>query len=194
MTPRAWIWCLLLAMASLESTMGLASFKPIPRNCRSLSRKTGLAAHRMTPQMDQNHVDRRPQPFTPLEATTRRSLFRQCATSTAASLVVTTTIASNPSLALAAQQADCYTDCVQNCRALAPKDTAYCQESCRDYCDQTDRQDGLSGSIGAAQGEVGILGGTFGTGTVVKGADKPPTIVLPGLDFTSSAGKKLIGY
>jgi hypothetical protein len=77
---------------------------------------------------------------------------------------------------------------------LAPKDTVYCQESCRDYCDQPDRQDGLSGSVSAAQGEVGILGGTFGTGTVVKGSDKPPAIALPGLDFTSSAGKKLLGY
>jgi hypothetical protein len=41
---------------------------------------------------------------------------------------------------------------------------------------------------------VGLLGGTFGTGTVVKGEDKPPSIKLPGLDFASESGKKLLGY
>lgn len=40
---------------------------------------------------------------------------------------------------------------------------------------------------------MGILGGTFGTGTVVKGEDKPPSVSLPGLDFKSSSGKKLLG-
>ena len=42
-------------------------------------------------------------------------------------------------------------------------------------------------------GEVGILGGTFGQGTVVKGEDKPPAINLPGLNFNSDEGRKLIG-
>lgn len=54
--------------------------------------------------------------------------------------------------------------------------------------------DGLSGSISASSGEVGILGGTFGQGTVVKGEDKPPSVNLPGLDFSSPAGRKLLGY
>lgn len=97
-----------------------------------------------------------------------------------------------PSAAHAA--ADCFTDCMKNCKLIAPKDPAYCQDNCRDYCDQDDRNDGLSGSVSAQGGEVGILGGTFGTGTVVKGEDKPPVINLPGLDFSSGAGKKLIGY
>jgi hypothetical protein len=90
---------------------------------------------------------------------------------------------------------DCYTDCYKNCIALAPKDNLYCSESCTDYCLQDDRQDGLSGSISSEKGEVGILGGSFGTGTVVKGQDKPPVLgKIPGLDFTSEAGKKMIGY
>lgn len=91
-------------------------------------------------------------------------------------------------------KADCYADCFQNCKSIAPKNLDYCKHSCLEYCDQPDRQDGLSGSVSAAQGEVGILGGTFGQGTVVKGEDKPPVIQLPGLDFNSQAGRKLIGY
>ena len=39
------------------------------------------------------------------------------------------------------------------------------------YCIKN-RADGLSGSVSSASGEVGILGGTFGQGTVVKGEDK----------------------
>ena len=90
---------------------------------------------------------------------------------------------------------DCYTDCYKNCIALAPKDNVYCSESCTDYCAQDDREDGLSGSISSEKGEVGILGGSFGTGTVVKGQDKPPVLGrIPGLDFTSESGKKMIGY
>lgn len=54
--------------------------------------------------------------------------------------------------------------------------------------------DGLSGSVSASSGEVGILGGTFGQGTVVKGEDKPPALNLPGLDFSSAAGRKLLRY
>lgn len=55
--------------------------------------------------------------------------------------------------------------------------------------------DGLSGSVSAASGEVGLLGGTFGQGTVVKGQDKPPSISIPGLDFVGSKeGRQLIGY
>jgi hypothetical protein len=53
---------------------------------------------------------------------------------------------------------------------------------------------GLSGSVSAEGGEVGILGGTFGTGTVVKGEDKPPAVSLPGLDFTSNKGRQMLGY
>ena len=98
--------------------------------------------------------------------------------------------------------------------------------------------------MSADNGEVGILGGSFGQGTVPKGEDKvsfgrienigccsilfvvphmsnlvltffefttfrlilvnplvnqshgkqPPSVKLPGLDFSSGSGKKLIGY
>jgi hypothetical protein len=56
-------------------------------------------------------------------------------------------------------------------------------------------KDGLSGSVSAASGEVGLLGGTFGQGTVVKGQDRPPSIAIPGLDFVKSPeGRQMIGY
>lgn len=86
--------------------------------------------------------------------------------------------------------ADCMTDCLKECKLIAPKDPDYCNVNCKSYCDQPDRTDGLSGSVSSAGGETGILGTT----TVVKGEDKPPSIKLPGLDFTNASGKKLIGY
>ncbi len=88
--------------------------------------------------------------------------------------------------------ADCSKDCLKNCKLLAPNDkSGYCETNCKEYCDQPDRTDGLSGSVSSEGGEVGILG----QGTVVKGSDKPPSLNLPGLDFTKSeAGRKLIGY
>ncbi|KAL7432572.1 hypothetical protein ACHAXM_005966 [Skeletonema potamos] len=85
---------------------------------------------------------------------------------------------------------DCFTDCLKNCKLIAPKDPEYCVSSCQDYCSQTDRKDGLSGSVSSENGETGILGTT----TVVKGEDKPPQIKIPGLDFTNEKGKKLLGY
>lgn len=93
----------------------------------------------------------------------------------------------------ASAKADCFADCLKNCKAIVPKDLAYCNEECTEYCSQPDRQDGLSGSVSSDKGEVGILGGTFGTGTVVTGEDKPPSIRIPGLDFSSTEGRKLIG-
>ena len=63
-------------------------------------------------------------------------------------------------------------------------------QNCKDYCAQEDRTDGLSGSVSSDGGEKGILG----LNTVVKGEDKPPEIKIPGLDFSSDKGKKLIGY
>jgi len=94
-----------------------------------------------------------------------------------------------PSIATQAAT-DCVADCLKECKLIAPKDPAYCNENCKSYCDQPDRTDGLSGSVSSTGGETGILGTT----TVVKGEDKPPSIKLPGLDFTSGSGKKLIGY
>ena len=52
------------------------------------------------------------------------------------------------------------------------QDGQYCTDSCTNYCAQDDRTDGLSGSVSAQNGEVGILGGSFGKGTVPKGDDK----------------------
>eukprot|EP00571_Detonula_confervacea_P017478 CAMPEP_0172303460 /NCGR_PEP_ID=MMETSP1058-20130122/4994_1 /TAXON_ID=83371 /ORGANISM="Detonula confervacea, Strain CCMP 353" /LENGTH=173 /DNA_ID=CAMNT_0013014281 /DNA_START=96 /DNA_END=617 /DNA_ORIENTATION=- len=85
---------------------------------------------------------------------------------------------------------DCMSDCLQSCKLIAPKDPQYCQSNCQSYCDQPDRTDGLSGSVSSTGGEVGILG----FNTVVKGEDKPPSVKVPGLDFTSGGGKKLLGY
>mmetsp|Transcript_26379 Transcript_26379/g.40328 ORF Transcript_26379/g.40328 Transcript_26379/m.40328 type:complete len:171 (-) Transcript_26379:196-708(-) len=95
----------------------------------------------------------------------------------------------NPSMASAAKP-DCMADCVKNCKKIAPKDSEYCLGNCKEYCAQEDRTDGLSGSVSSEGGEVGLLG----QGTVVKGEDKPPVFSIPGLDFSSEKGKKLIGY
>jgi len=86
--------------------------------------------------------------------------------------------------------ADCFKDCFKNCKLIAPKDPQYCQNNCQEYCAQSDRTDGLSGSVSSEGGETGILG----MNTVPKGEDKPPEVKLPGLDFTSGKGKKLLGY
>ena len=50
--------------------------------------------------------------------------------------------------------ADCYDDCLKNCKKIAPNDPDFCRNNCIDYCNQEDRRDGLSGSISADGGEV----------------------------------------
>ncbi|KAL7540549.1 hypothetical protein ACHAXR_010892 [Thalassiosira sp. AJA248-18] len=85
---------------------------------------------------------------------------------------------------------DCFKDCLKSCTLIAPKDPQYCQNNCKDYCDQPDRTDGLSGSVSSEGGETGILG----MNTVPKGEDKPPEVKIPGLDFSSDKGRKLLGY
>jgi hypothetical protein len=67
---------------------------------------------------------------------------------------------------------ECFKDCFKNCKLIAPKDPDYCLATCKEYCEQDDRNDGLSGSVSATSGEVGILGGSFGQGTVPKGEDR----------------------
>eukprot|EP00525_Craspedostauros_australis_P011395 CAMPEP_0198135568 /NCGR_PEP_ID=MMETSP1442-20131203/60657_1 /TAXON_ID= /ORGANISM="Craspedostauros australis, Strain CCMP3328" /LENGTH=154 /DNA_ID=CAMNT_0043796741 /DNA_START=28 /DNA_END=492 /DNA_ORIENTATION=- len=116
---------------------------------------------------------------------TRRNIFVSGLTFAAAATCL-------PSDANAA--VDCFKDCLKNCKLIAPKDTAYCTTQCTEYCNQDDRNDGLSGSVSSSGGEVGILGGTFGQGTVPKGEDKPPSFSMPGLDFSSDKGRKLLGY
>jgi hypothetical protein len=117
---------------------------------------------------------------------TRRCVLGQFLAATAVGLVF------QPRSAVAV--ADCVTDCLKNCKKIAPKDPDYCAMNCNGYCAQDDRTDGLSGSVSATSGEVGILGGTFGQGTVPRGEDRPPSFNVPGLDFTTSSGKQLIGY
>ena len=39
-------------------------------------------------------------------------------------------------------------DCVQNCNRVAPASGGYCATTCDEYCEQPDREDGLSGSVG----------------------------------------------
>jgi hypothetical protein len=113
----------------------------------------------------------------------RRAFFQQSATTAimAASAPAAALLLARPRAANAVT--DCFQDCYKNCQIVAPKDTEYCNNNCRDYCDQPDRADGLSGSVSAEKGETGILGFY----TVPKGEDKPPTIRVPGLE-------KLLGY
>lgn len=74
-----------------------------------------------------------------------------------------------PLISLAA--VDCQKDCVKNCLIAAPNSGEYCTSSCSEYCDDPDREDGLSGSKSAAKGETGLFGGSI-DGTTIK--DLPP--------------------
>jgi len=65
-------------------------------------------------------------------SSSRRAWLQKSAAS--AALVLTTTPATSR-----AAPADCFQDCLKNCRQIAPKDPAYCNQNCRDYCDQPDR-------------------------------------------------------
>jgi hypothetical protein len=74
---------------------------------------------------------------------------------------------------------DCLQDCLQNCARLAGGSKAYCKESCIEYCAQTDRKDGLSGSVsseGAEFGWASSFKNPFDKEQkgVVYGTDKPP--------------------
>lgn len=71
---------------------------------------------------------------------------------------------------------DCNNDCYSNCARVAPGSEAYCKTTCIEYCDQPDRQDGLSGSKDASKGETGMFGGSI-DGTVTRGNDRPPTLM-----------------
>lgn len=79
-------------------------------------------------------------------------------------------------------------DCTANCVRNAPGSVAYCKDTCVDYCAQTDRRDGLTGSVNSDAGEIGLS--TFYDYTnrvtgklnsnVNFGTDRPPSV--PGLD------------
>lgn len=126
-----------------------------------------------------------------IDSTGRRQMLSRAA----ALFVVATAAPLTTARPAYAAPTDCLGDCMKNCKLIAPKDDgSYCRETCNDYCSQTDRTDGLSGSVGSENGEVNMLGGTYGVGTVVKGEDKPPSLNIPGLDFFSKEGRKIIGY
>ena len=76
------------------------------------------------------------------------SLRRQFIAQSAASLAV---VGIAPSVVLAKE--DCMKDCVSNCTRVAPGSADYCRQSCSEYCSQTDRTDGLSGSVSGEGGE-----------------------------------------
>ena len=93
---------------------------------------------------------------------------------------------------------DCFDDCNSNCKRLAPGSEAYCTLSCRDYCEQPDRRDGLSGSVGSEGAEIGwrsafdlpskASGKISG---VPYGEDKPPALPdFLGIDGLMKAGSK----
>ena len=85
---------------------------------------------------------------------------------------------------------DCKLDCEKNCLLAAPGSREYCVESCKDYCEQPDREDGLSGSVSGAKGETGIFGG--GGLELLEGTpviDRPPR----GPQFIDSALSRQYG-
>jgi hypothetical protein len=66
---------------------------------------------------------------------------------------------------------ECMPDCFKNCQIAAPGSKDYCTSTCKDYCDQEDRHDGLSGSVDGSGGETGLFGGSIDSGYV---NDRPP--------------------
>ena len=103
-----------------------------------------------------------------------------------ATLSISASMTLLPSVTVAA--IDCNKDCVKSCVKVAPGSTDYCVESCRSYCNQDDRQDGLSGSVDASRGETGLFGGSI-DGTVTQGDDKPPTLLKLIPDSMLNVGK-----
>ena len=132
--------------------------------------------------VEEVHADADVDDASSLHVSSRRRFFAAVTMAASSSVLCTEEVS--------AKEVDCFQDCFKNCKQIAPKDQQYCLDTCKEYCDQTDRRDGLSGSVSSEGGETGILG----LNTVVKGEDKPPEIKIPGLDFTSGSGKKLIGY
>ena len=104
-----------------------------------------------------------------------------------------TTAAFLPSAASA--QVDCLQDCLQNCARLAGGSLGYCKDSCVDYCAQSDRKDGLSGSVssdGAEFGWASSFKNPFDKEQkgMVYGSDKPPG--LPDVFGVNQALRKAV--
>ena len=116
----------------------------------------------------------------------RRALLRQAA---GVALVGAT-----PLVARAA--ADCMKTCLSNCARNAPGSGDYCKESCDDYCSQSDRKDGLSGSISTENAEFGFAssfklpGAAEGIQPSNYGDDKPPG--LPDVFGVNNALRKAV--
>lgn len=90
---------------------------------------------------------------------------------------------------------DCLQDCLQNCGRLAGGSKDYCVESCKDYCDQPDRKDGLSGSVSSEGAEFGFASSfknPFDSNQkpTVYGDDKPPG--LPDVFGVNKALRKAV--
>ena len=82
-----------------------------------------------------------------------------------------------PAQALAG--ADCIKDCTTNCnRVSGGKNDAYCGVQCDAYCGQTDREDGLSGSVSSSKGYLGWSSPLRLGSTVEYGEDRPPTVSI----------------
>ena len=169
------IWAVIILAAA---STGANAFNP-SRQCASSSSPNSAATSTTETSTSAASV-----------TSTRRSFFAAAVRDVAAPVVGIAVASLSQPQPAAAKEADCFEDCFQNCKRIAPKDQQYCLDTCRDYCDQSDRRDGLSGSVSSEGGEMGILG----LSTVVKGEDKPPEFKMPGLDFSKGSGKKLIGY
>eukprot|EP00953_Heterococcus_sp_UTEX-ZZ885_P005331 3346-Heterococcus_DN1.PRE.1 len=85
---------------------------------------------------------------TPAAKLTARRSFLQ------SGFIAAAVIAAAPVAVLAKE--DCMKDCLRNCNKVAPGSPDYCKESCTDYCAETNRKDGLSGSVSDEGGEVSI--------------------------------------
>ena len=93
---------------------------------------------------------------------------------------------------------DCFADCSSNCKRLAPGSDAYCTLTCRDYCEQPDRRDGLSGSVGSEGAEIGLRSAfdlpakaSGKISGVPYGEDKPPALPdFLNIDGLMRAGSK----
>jgi hypothetical protein len=92
--------------------------------------------------------------------------------------------------------ADCMKTCLSNCARNAPGSGDYCKESCNDYCGQTDRKDGLSGSVSTEAAEFGfssafkLPGSAEGIKPTNFGDDKPPG--LPDVFGVNGALRKAV--
>eukprot|EP00561_Arcocellulus_cornucervis_P011685 CAMPEP_0185811830 /NCGR_PEP_ID=MMETSP1322-20130828/8538_1 /TAXON_ID=265543 /ORGANISM="Minutocellus polymorphus, Strain RCC2270" /LENGTH=180 /DNA_ID=CAMNT_0028508315 /DNA_START=131 /DNA_END=673 /DNA_ORIENTATION=+ len=171
------IWAVIILAAA---SPGANAFNP-SRQCASSSSLNSNSAATSTTETSTSAAS---------VTSTRRSFFAAAVRDVAAPVAGIAVASLSQPQPAAAKEADCFEDCFQNCKRIAPKDQQYCLDTCTDYCDQPDRRDGLSGSVNSEGGEMGILGLT----TVVKGEDKPPAFKMPGLDFSKGSGKKLIGY